>query len=84
MTFRDLDIVKSLKAYNPHTKYKKIIREKAISRAKTRIIIAGRTPEEFSQEDLEVVVQEEEHKIKSDIKSKGLLAVLALLGVSWL
>lgn len=76
--------MKSLKAYNPHTKYKKIIRDKAISRAKTRIIIAGRTPEEFSQEDLEVVVQEEESKIKSDIKSKGLLAVLALLGVSWL
>jgi hypothetical protein len=84
MTFRNLIIVKSLNAYNPHTKYKKIIREKAISRAKTRIIIAGRTPEEFSQEDLEVVVQEEESKIKSDIKSKGLLAVLALLGVSWL
>lgn len=84
MTFRDLNTVKSLKAYNPHTKYKKIIRDKAISRAKTRIIIAGRTPEEFSQEDLEVVVQEEESKIKSDIKSKGLLAVLALLGVSWL
>lgn len=76
--------MKSLSAYNPRTKYKKIIREKAISRAKTRIIIAGRTPEEFTQEDLEVVVQEEENKIKSDIKSKGLLAVLALLGVSWL
>ena len=76
--------MKRLKDYNPHTKYKKIIREKAISRAKTRIIIAGRTPEEFSQEDLEVVVQEEENKIRSDIKSKGLLAVLALLGVSWI
>lgn len=84
MTVKDLNIVKSLKAYNPQLKYKKIIREKAISRAKTRIIIAGRTPEEFSQEDLEVVVQEEENKLKSDIKSKGLLAVLALLGVSWL
>ena len=64
-------------------RYQSAIREKAIKRAETRIILAGRTPQEFSPEDLEIVVQEEEDKLKSDIKEKGLLAVLALLGLSW-
>jgi len=36
----------------------------------------------MSQEDLEVVVREEEDKIKGSIKEKGLLAVLALLGLN--
>ncbi len=65
-------------------RYQSAIREKAIKRAETRIILAGRTPQDFSPEDLEIVVQEEEDKLKSDIKEKGLLAVLALLGLSWL
>ncbi len=60
-----------------------MLRDKAIKRAKTRILIAGRKPEDFSPEELEIVVQEEESKIKSDIRDKGLLAVLALLGLSW-
>ena len=65
-------------------RYQSAIREKAIKRAETRIIIAGRTPQDLTPEDLEIVVQEEEDKIKSEIKEKGLLAVLALLGLSWL
>ena len=63
-------------------KYRTAIREKAIDRARTRIIIAGRSPDEFSPEDLEVVVCEEEQKIKSEIRDKGLLAVLALFGIT--
>ncbi|WP_086929296.1 hypothetical protein [Agarilytica rhodophyticola] len=69
-------------SYIPN-KYRAIVREKAISRAKTRIVIAGRDPEDFSQEDLEVVVHEEENKIKSELKEKGLLAALALLGLNF-
>lgn len=63
-------------------RYRSVIREKAIKRAETRIIVAGRRPEDFSPDDLEVVVKEEEDKLKSDLKTKGLFAVLALLGVS--
>ena len=63
-------------------KYRSFIREKAISKARTRIIVAGSNPANFSQEDLEIVVREEEDKIKSAIKQKGLLAVLALLGLN--
>nr|WP_217434967.1 hypothetical protein [Marinifaba aquimaris] len=65
-------------------KYKQALRDKAIKRAKTRIILAGKQPEDFCVEDLEVVVQEEEEKLKSEIKEKGFLAVLALLGISWI
>lgn len=64
-------------------KYRSTIREKAIERARTRIIIAGSDPIQFSQEDLEVVVREEEDKIKSSIREKGLLAVLAFFGLNF-
>lgn len=63
-------------------KYRSLIREKAIARARTRIIVAGSDPAKFSEEDLEVVVREEEDKIKGAIKQKGLLAILALLGLN--
>jgi hypothetical protein len=64
-------------------KYRSVIRNKAIERARTRIIIAGRDPRQFSLDDLEVVVREEEDKIKSSIKEKGVFAVLALLGLNF-
>ncbi|WP_416307127.1 hypothetical protein [Neptunicella sp. SCSIO 80796] len=64
-------------------KLRNSIREKAISRARTRILIAGRTPENFSQEELEVIVREEEDNIKNNYKEKGLLALAALLGLGW-
>ena len=64
-------------------KYRSVIRNKAIDRARTRIIVAGSDPRTFSQEDLEIVVKEEEDKIKSSIREKGLLAVLALLGLNF-
>ncbi len=65
-------------------KYRSFIREKAIDRARTRIIVAGNDPRKMSQQDLEVVVKEEEDKLKGSIKEKGLLAVLALLGLNFL
>ena len=65
------------------SKYRGYIREKAIDRARTRIIVAGGDPMKFSQDDLEVVVREEEDKIKSSIREKGLLAVLAFFGINF-
>jgi len=64
-------------------KYKSFIRNKAIDKARTRIIVAGNDPRKFNQEDLEIVVKEEEDKIKQSIKEKGLLAVLAMLGLNF-
>jgi hypothetical protein len=61
-------------------KVKRLIRDKAIQRAKTRIVLLQKKPEDFEPDELEVIVQEEEAKIFSAIKEKGLLAVLAVLG----
>lgn len=58
------------------------VREKAIARAKTRIILAGKTPEDFNEEQLEVIVKEEEDKIFGSAKEKGLLVLASLLGLS--
>ncbi|MDN4502342.1 hypothetical protein QX776_08005 [Alteromonadaceae bacterium BrNp21-10] len=64
-------------------KIRMAIREKAIQKAKTRIMIAGRTAESFTAEELEVIVREEEDNIKSNYKEKGLLGLAALLGLGW-
>lgn len=64
-------------------KYRRFVRNKAIDRARTRIIVAGNDPKKMRQEDLEVVVKEEEDKIKSSIRERGLLAALALLGLNF-
>lgn len=64
-------------------KYSGFIRDKAINRARTRIIVAGNDPRDFTPEDLEIVVKEEEDKIKQSVKEKGLLAVLAALGLNF-
>jgi len=58
------------------------IRDKAISRAKTRIVLAGKTPQDFDEEQLEVIVKEEEDKIIGSAKEKGLMTLAALLGLS--
>jgi len=76
--------MKSLSVVNTvPNKYKRYVRDKAIERARTRIIVAGNDPRKLSQEDLEVVVKEEEDKIKSSIKEKGLMAALALFGLNF-
>lgn len=62
---------------------KQKIRDKAISRAETRIILAGKKPEDFEDSDLEVVVKEEEDKLKQQLKEKGLLAMMVVLGLGW-
>jgi hypothetical protein len=66
------------------TRHRDWLRNKAISRAETRILLAGRSPGDFTSEELEIVVQEEEGKLRDELREKGLLGVLALLGFSWL
>lgn len=73
-----MNIIKSAR-----NRYDTRVREKAIKRSETRILLAGRKVEDFDLQDLEVIVCEEEEKIKSENKEKGVLAVLAVLGLSW-
>ena len=69
---------------NFRERLRKKIRDKAISRAQTRIILAGKRPEEFELDMLEVIVKEEEDNIKQNIREKGLLAIALALGLGWL
>lgn len=64
-------------------KYAGKIRNKAIERAKTRIYLHGRKPEDYSVEILETIVKEEEDKIISEYKSRGIVALVAALGLSF-
>lgn len=59
------------------------IREKAIARATTRIYLHGKRPEEYDPDLLEVIVKEEEDKLKSEYKDKSILMLLAALGLSF-
>lgn len=59
------------------------IREKAIDRARTRIYLHGKRPEDYDDEILEVIVKEEEDKLKSELKDKTIVALLAALGISF-
>ena len=57
------------------------VREKAIDNAKTRILLNQKKIDDFSEDELEIIVREEEDKIKSNFKTKGLYALLAMLGI---
>ena len=63
-------------------KYRHKIREKAIVQAKKRIALSGKNVEEFSQDELEFIVLEEEQKIKAGLRNTGIVALLIALGLS--
>jgi|MEHZ01.2.fsa_nt_MEHZ010646535.1_2 hypothetical protein len=56
-------------------------REKAIKRAKTRILLHGRVVSDYSEEDLETIVKEEEDKVIGEYRKMSLVALLALIGI---
>lgn len=64
-------------------KYRSRMREKAIQRARARIYASGKLPEELSEVALEAVVKDEEDKLASELKSKGIYALIAALGLSF-
>lgn len=62
--------------------YRKKVREKAIQNAKSRIVLSEKNIQDLSEDELEILVKEEEDKIYDNIKTKGLYAALALLGIN--
>jgi hypothetical protein len=64
------------------SRYATRIREKAITRAKTRIALSDREVSQFSKEELEVLVKEEEDKIKNEILGATGIAALIILGLN--
>lgn len=63
-------------------KYRDKIREKAIVQAKKRIALSGKKVADFSEDELEFIVVEEERKIKSGMRNTGIVALLIALGLS--
>jgi len=59
------------------------LREKAILRTRARLIESGTDIDKLTDEELEVIIADEEDKLIGEYKSKGLIALLALLGISW-
>ena len=59
------------------------LRERAILRTRARLVESGVDIDKLSDEELEVIIADEEDKLIGEYKSRGLIALLALLGISW-
>lgn len=58
------------------------IREKAIKEVKVKIAMANKSIDDFERDELEILVKEEEQKIKARYKDNGVLLLLAYLGLN--
>jgi len=59
------------------------IREKAIIATKARLIENHKSFDDFSDDELEVIIADEERKIIDDLKTKSLVVALAALGINF-
>ena len=59
------------------------IREKAILATKARLIENHKTFDDYSDDELEVIISDEERKITDDLKTKSLVVALAALGLNF-
>ncbi len=60
------------------------IREKAILATKARLAEHHKTFDDYTDEELEIIIIDEENKIKDDLKTKSLVGALAILGLDFL
>ncbi|MFT7878845.1 MAG: hypothetical protein ABXS91_00475 [Sulfurimonas sp.] len=60
------------------------IQERAVLALKSELTMRHKSFDDYSDEELEVLLAEEKRKIIDDLKTKSLFAVLALLGISLL
>jgi hypothetical protein len=58
------------------------IRAAAIKRVRKDLILHGKSETELSKQDLEYLVADAEADVKNQIKTAGLVGVLALFGLS--
>ena len=60
------------------------IQERAVLALKSELTMRHKSFDDYSDEELEVMLAEEKRKIIDELKTKSLFAVLALLGISLL
>ena len=58
------------------------LREKAIEQTKAKIALSGKNSADFSQDELEILVKDEEEKIKTRFKNTLGLGLISFLGLS--
>tara|TARA_B110000467_G_C18068587_1_gene340070 strand:+ start:342 stop:590 length:249 start_codon:yes stop_codon:yes gene_type:complete len=63
-------------------KYSGVIRERAISQAKAKITLNAKAVSDFTEEQLEIIVAEEEIQIKSRIRKSIFMSFLAIFGIA--
>ncbi|WP_353662831.1 hypothetical protein [Hydrogenimonas sp. SS33] len=78
-----LNVIKKLPKRSRDKFYEKL-REKALIRTRARLVESRVDINTLSDEDLEIIIADEEDKLIGEYKTKGLLALLALLGISWI
>lgn len=74
----------SIKGKELKNAIKKKIREKAILSTKARLAEHHKTFDDYTDEELEIIIADEETKIKDDLKTKSLVGALAILGLDFL
>ena len=62
-------------------KYSELIRERAINKAKAKIAYNGKLVENYTEEQLEIIVAEEEFQIKNNIRKSTYIGILAFFGI---
>lgn len=58
------------------------VREKAVLATKARLIENHKTFDDYTDEELEIIIADEERKILDDLKTKSLVVALAALGLN--
>ena len=57
------------------------VREEAIRRTKSKIALQGNSVQDYTEDQLEILVADEEVTYKRELKDKSLLALLAIFGL---
>lgn len=63
-------------------KYQSKIRERAITQAKARIALSEKKLEDFTADELEIIVKDEEDKVRRSLKQSAVVALLITLGLA--
>ena len=63
------------------SKYRSVIREKAIDQAKVEIALAGKEVSDYNAEQLEIIVKAQEDKIIQRYRNSTLVIFLLALGI---
>lgn len=63
-------------------RYRSKVRERAITQAKARIALSQKPFEDLTEDELEIIVRDEEDKVKTSLKQSAVVAVLIALGLS--